>query len=351
MNSLVSIVMAVYNGQKYLESQIESILAQSYKNIELIIVDDKSIDKSIEIISNFAKKDDRVKIFKNNNNLGIVENFLKGLEHAAGDFFCFCDQDDYWVSDKIEVLSRLLDKDKKNMLAYSDMEICDENLKVLHKSFQETSGILPRKGHLGEISFLRNIMPGCSMMFRKEVKELLNKMKEPIPLMHDHMAFIVSSLLGNIVYSKKQLVKYRQHNENNIGAFYDSIVNSEKIISKLDQAIYYFEHNLKDQHNFDLDKLKEFCKVLKSRNILKRSLFMDYFLFLRRDTFLDKILGRFYCLFPDTYERLKRFHANGTDKLILLPLKRVLFLIWTIAVFYFFISEFVICKILKVLGR
>lgn len=351
MNKLVSVVMAVYNGEKYIKTQIESVLEQTYENLELVIVDDGSTDNSADIIDDCARDDNRIRFYRTPLNLGITKNFLKGLSYSRGDFICFSDQDDYWVRDKIEVLSRLLDKDKKNMLAYSDMEICDEDLKVLYKSFQKTSGISPRKGHLGEIAFLRNIMPGCSMMFRKEVKELLNKMKEPIPLMHDHMAFVVSSLLGNIIYSKKRLVKYRQHNENNIGAFYDSIVNSEKIINKLDQAIYYFEHNLKDQHNFDLDKLKEFCRVLKSHNILKRSLFMDYFLFLRRDTFLDKILGRFYCLFPDTYEGLKRFHANGTDKLILLPLKRVLFLIWTIVVFYFFISEFVICKILKVLGR
>ena len=184
---LISVVMAVYNGEDYLKEQVMTILNQTYHCIEVIIVDDKSCDNTLRIAKGLAEEDSRIKIFENPCNLGYAQNFLKGLSYAKGDYICFSDQDDYWLNDKIEVLRSFLDKNEKNILAYSDMEICNENLVTIHKSFQKVSGIAPRKGHIRDVAFLKNIMPGCSMMFRKEVVSLIKDKDATLPLMHDHL--------------------------------------------------------------------------------------------------------------------------------------------------------------------
>lgn len=302
---LVSIVLAVYNGEKYLEGQIKSILSQDYPHIELIIVDDKSQDGSLRIAKKFAGQDGRVKIFENPQNLGIVANFLKGVSFAEGDFICFSDQDDHWRKDKIKILKELIEKNDKNMLAYSDIEICDNELRSTHHSFWKAAGIQPRQGHLKEKTFLRNITPGCSMMFRRQVGKELAKAPRDIPFMHDHLALVLSSCLGNIVYSKEKLVKYRQHDDNNIGAFYESVVNKEKIIDQLRKKIEYFKNGSFGGISCDISRLESFCDCLNNGNIFSRLSYIDYYLFLRNDTVRDKTLGFVECLMPGAYKWLR----------------------------------------------
>ena len=157
MAEIVSIILPVYNGQRYLKEQIESILEQTYRNLEIIIIDDNSQDKSLSIGNRLAEKDSRIKIHRKERNLGVVPNFLKGASFAKGEFVCFCDQDDYWRGDKVEILKDLLGKDADSMLAYSDLEICDDRLKPIMPSFWKSSGLMPRKGYLRELCFLKNI--------------------------------------------------------------------------------------------------------------------------------------------------------------------------------------------------
>ena len=99
---LVSIAMATYNGAQFLEDQINSILQQTYSNIELIVVDDCSTDNTYELLESFLSKDKRIHIFKNKNNIGFVKNFCKAISLCSGDFIALSDQDDIWEDWKIE---------------------------------------------------------------------------------------------------------------------------------------------------------------------------------------------------------------------------------------------------------
>ncbi len=237
MPPLVSIAMAVYNGSKYLEAQIDSILKQCYTSFELVAVDDVSIDDSFQILERLARVDPRIKVHKNTVNAGIAGNFLNALRFSRGELICFADQDDAWRADKLEILVSLISDTPQNMLAYSDLEICDSDLRVMHSSFWKVSGIKPRSGIWGEFAFLRNIIPGCSMMFRKEIRDLLMEMLPKSSFIHDHLAFVLASSFGRVVYSREPLVKYRQHSRNNIGAFYPSVADFDRFSEQLRREI------------------------------------------------------------------------------------------------------------------
>lgn len=307
MKPLVSIVLAVYNGSRYLETQIRSILNQSYENIELVIVDDGSSDDSFRIVERLAQAESRLKIHRNPRNVGFVKNFLGALRFAMGELVCFSDQDDVWRKDKVEILSSLILRDCRNMFAYSDMEICDEELRTIFPSFWKASGIWPRGGMLRELALLRNIAPGCSMMFRKEVRDLLLRVPPNCSFLHDHLAFIFAASSGKIVYTLEKLVKYRQHAANNIGAFYPSVTDKQRFHEQLKKEIGLLRPLLPA----NIIRLERFLESDAVANIFSRASFIRYYLFLRCDTLASKGLGILECFFPNLYQLLRRgFRTN-----------------------------------------
>ncbi len=100
---LVSIAMTTYNGEKYLSAQLDSILNQTYKNLEIIICDDCSTDDTRQILTNYSKKDSRIKLFFNDKNLGYSKNFQKAISLCTGNFISLSDQDDIWIPEKISL--------------------------------------------------------------------------------------------------------------------------------------------------------------------------------------------------------------------------------------------------------
>lgn len=136
----IEILLATYNGEKYLSEQIDSIINQTYTNWKLLIRDDGSKDKTLEILKKYEKKDKRISILRDNKgNLGFVKNFEELLKNSSEDFVMFSDQDDYWLENKIEIyiseLSKLPEEKRKEpLLLHSNSFVCDENLNIKKKS-------------------------------------------------------------------------------------------------------------------------------------------------------------------------------------------------------------------------
>lgn len=101
--TLISIITPCYNSEKYIAETIESVISQVYKNWEMLIVDDCSTDKSLEIASFYAKKESRIKIFKNSKNQGACYSRNFAIKMAQGEYIAFIDSDDLWNSDKLNV--------------------------------------------------------------------------------------------------------------------------------------------------------------------------------------------------------------------------------------------------------
>lgn len=127
MEKLVSIIIPTYNSEKYISETISSILEQSYKNFELIVINDGSTDNTKDIIDIFCKQDDRITLI-NKNNSGVSDSRNKGLEQSIGEYISFVDSDDIWLKNNLELKIKALNSNKVDGV-YSFCEIIDEKSK------------------------------------------------------------------------------------------------------------------------------------------------------------------------------------------------------------------------------
>lgn len=206
-NQLVSIAMCTYNGEKYLSQQLESILNQTYRNLEIIIVDDGSTDRTIEIMSEYQQKDERIKIFQNAHNLGFVQNFAKAISLCTGDYIALSDQDDIWKLEKIE---KFVKEIGENLLIYSDAILIDNNNNKAERNLIEPYANLI-SGKCNKAFLFSNCVSGNTMMFKRELLEYIL----PIPdvSFHDIWIAFIASTVGTIVFTEEAMIYYRRHNE------------------------------------------------------------------------------------------------------------------------------------------
>lgn len=219
MQEKVDVIMATYNGEKYINEQIESILNQTHQNIQLIISDDCSTDRTREILKQY-EQNEKIKIFYQEKNLGYIKNFEFLLKKVENDLYMLSDQDDVWENEKIEKAVEKLRRENLD-LVFGDLEVVDENLNTIYKSFDKYMKI-DRKINkcIGnyKLQYLYNCITGCTILSKKE---FLNRIL-PLPanskyMLHDYWMGLIVSLYGKIGYISKTYIKYRQHGNNQVG--------------------------------------------------------------------------------------------------------------------------------------
>lgn len=215
----VDILLATYNGEKYIREQIDSILNQTHTEFRLLISDDGSTDLTKTILEEYKNKDSRIEIFFQENNLGVVKNFEFLLGKVESKYYMFSDQDDIWKETKIE---KSLNRIEEGFdLVYSDLEVVDENLNVTYSSYWKLKGIYNKikKYNNFESLYLNNFITGCTIISKKE---LINSFM-PLPntskfVLHDYWISLIISQNGKIAYVEEPLIKYRQHKNNKVGS-------------------------------------------------------------------------------------------------------------------------------------
>lgn len=216
----IDILLATYNGEKFVKEQIESILNQTYENFNLIISDDASTDNTLNILEEYEKKDTRIKVFKKEKNKGLIDNFEFLLKNVTSDYFMFSDQDDIWKKDKIEKSINKL-KEESSGLVYTDLEIVDEKLNVIYPSYWKYKQIHKKiiKYNNFEALYLNNFVTGCTILAKsKYIKDILPLPRNSKFVLHDYWTALIISAKDKISYVEEPTIQYRQHKNNRVGS-------------------------------------------------------------------------------------------------------------------------------------
>ena len=214
----VYILMATYNGEKYIKEQINSILSQTYDGWILLIRDDVSCDETLKILKEYERQDDRIKIIKSSKRLGARGNFNYLIDYALKEdaqYIMFSDQDDIWLNDKIECsLKKMKEIERENddrpIMVYGNYEFVDEKLRHLsyanrYNDFRE----LNRNNTL----FLQNSILGATMMINRILAKSVINIPDVVDY-HDRWISVLAASCGEIAYLNKVVEQHRIHDNN-----------------------------------------------------------------------------------------------------------------------------------------
>lgn len=204
---LISIVVCTYNGAAHIVEQLQSILEQSYRPIEIIISDDASSDSTVSLVAPFIEHYPNIKLHAFDTNVGYIKNFERGIALAKGDYIALSDQDDWWFPKKIELLYQNI---THHDLAYCDSLFVNKNLESLKQQFSSIKNLLSSHNPLHFI--IDNCISGHAMLFHKHLFNIATPFPEGIP--HDWWLSYCASLSNGVIYVDKALVKYRMHGNN-----------------------------------------------------------------------------------------------------------------------------------------
>ena len=237
--SKIEILMSTYNGAKFVEEQIKSIINQTFKSWILKVRDDGSTDNTLEILHTYSKKfPNKIFIIKDNRHLGVSQGYNKLLINSVKDYIMFCDQDDIWLPFKIEIsyekIKQLEKKYGKHtpILVFTDLIVVDENLNIISKSYWKYSKLYYKNVNYPNF-LLRNIASGNTIIMNRAAVNLCI----PIPtcaILHDWWCALVVSVFGKIDFIDKPTLMYRQHKGNDLGAKKWSISLALRRIHKME---------------------------------------------------------------------------------------------------------------------
>ncbi len=222
--STVAIVMATYNGERYIREQVDSILASSYQDFELYIFDDGSKDHTLSILKEYELQyPNKIHVHQNTVNQGVVANFLHGVCKTTMDYVMFCDQDDIWKPTKIAMtLKRMRNMEAQSdksipMVVFTDAVMVDQDLNTISNSFFGSSHLNPCKTDLSHI-LMENKLIGCTVMINAALRKVLQSNRLPNNARyHDWWIALIAASMGKIGFIREGTLLYRQHGGNAVG--------------------------------------------------------------------------------------------------------------------------------------
>ncbi len=247
----VQILMSTYNGERFLQEQIDSLLAQSWENLEILIRDDGSKDSTPEILKEYEKTYPNIRIYLEEN-LGVTQSFFQLLKKSDADYVAYCDQDDIWMEQKIETAITKLAP------VYGPALYCS------NKILTDSAGIpLKKQGHRRLAPGFGNavvecICTGCTAVMNRQLTEIIKKRLPEHAILHDWWSYLVAAYVGTVLFDEHAYIKYRQHGANVVGArpgFWGTVYskaaylrkNHGKLLGQLtDFANIYQENEKKD---------------------------------------------------------------------------------------------------------
>ena len=220
----VNVLMATYNGEKYIKEQLDSLQAQNYEKWTLYIRDDCSTDNTINILKDCQNREPRIQLLPSSPaNIGALGNFNRLMLAASGKYFMFCDQDDLWFPDKIKKTLDLMKNREKRygkdfpILIHTDCSVIDSTRRLVAPSFMQYQHMKHEKKSPLRVLLTQNFVTGCTVMINKSLLSACLPVP-PQALMHDWWIALVAAAVGKICYLPQKTMLYRQHGKNVAGA-------------------------------------------------------------------------------------------------------------------------------------
>lgn len=252
----IAILMATYNGEQFIEEQIESIINQTYKNWTLYIRDDGSLDNTVELVKFYSQNNDNIILFDDENkHIGAGHSFMEMLKCIDAELYMFCDQDDVWLPNKIEITLnkyKTLSISKQAIVIHTDVTVVDKELNILAESYWRHVNLNPDKINKYEFLCVCCYTNGNTMLFNKAARDLCFPLPKEI-IMHDwYVSAQVLQHKGIVEALHIPTVLYRQHDKNVCG-FKTGSENS--LLNHIKRLPEVFLNNLKSY------------RLLKDKNI------------------------------------------------------------------------------------
>ncbi len=258
----ISIAMTSYNGARFIAEQLKSLLSQTIRPEEIIVCDDQSLDGTVDIARNLAKHADiPIVVSVNESRLGYRANFMRAASLCSGELIAFCDQDDVWRADKLEIVARAF-SDRDVLLVFHNAELVDEGLRRLGHFVHNTESSPQVTGRLGRNPW--NAPLGFTQTFRKELLQfstLRLQTEDPFApsehLAHDQWIPLLAGAFGKTAYVAEILADYRQHGTNLYGR---AIVRKSKVSNLMHRMMKYSDYERlsrvarKISHVFEADQ-------------------------------------------------------------------------------------------------
>ncbi len=272
---LVSIALCTYNGAMFLEQQLESLVNQTYQHIEIVVVDDCSTDNTVQILQCYAKQYSYIRLFVNEENLGLSKNFEKALSLCVGEFIAISDQDDVWEKDKIAVL---MDRIGDHTLIYAKSAIIDEHGISIHKTSMDHSR--PCYGSDPRWITLINFIWGHTTLFKRTL--LSTYFPLPPDTSYDHYLGLHALNYGSVTYIDRILVQHRRHQGNATHPSLSKVKSKRGRLNELEQWLdvilsvpdiryHSFFQQMRNKVNHAKTKsfsLKLFLFLMRNRHVL-----------------------------------------------------------------------------------
>lgn len=222
----IAVLLSAYNGTKYIKEQINSILEQNDCDITLIIRNDGSTDETIKILDEY--KDNKKIIIYDEPNIGLAKSFMRliSLAKLDYDYYCFADQDDVWLKDKLISGIKMIENKNKPTLYSSNQTLVDQDLNLISIRYDKA----PNIDYKQIIS--NNLISGCTFIWNKELQKLLtdiNRLPSDELLdkrIHDVFVASVASVCGEVIFDMNSYILYRQHSSNVVGVRKNSRIKS-----------------------------------------------------------------------------------------------------------------------------
>ena len=220
--ALVSIALATYNGEKFIAEQMESILNQSFQDFEVVVRDDCSTDRTYDLLCQYARKDSRIILKRNEHTLGFSKNFKAIVDDCSGEYIAFSDQDDIWEKKHLEILLSIIgNKD----VACGNALLVDQDNNSLGFTMKEVVGMKTeiKSDRICWRLFFDNFVQGAAMLVRRELCEEYLPVPDTVRF-HDYWLALVASLNNGAIYTSEIILRYRQHGNNVTSNIKNSII-------------------------------------------------------------------------------------------------------------------------------